>query len=382
MSYKTVVTKANLQYYHGKLKRLIDKIGDVKKIKIAFQLSNTDTNNPNQENIVGGNINKMEDSWNSSSVTHTINIENSGSFQSLMFEDVQDADNQIANFRLFLGDGSSGSSNATIYKKDAVDAKFDAINGMSFQLVDTNIYPTLESFLSKDKWIDTGGEVPQLEAGFWLNKISLYPSNGEYLEYVLILSQPYPEEGAWTTQEWQTNSNFEFVGSTKQDLTGYLKDNDLEATDNDYIDAMYAAGLTEPGAYSSNGDLLLTWDQLIDDTNPEFVYLELDSNKTTIRGRKRPWPLGPTILVLSPSIDYVTSFEYTGVSLGQSNDKFSELIGIVCPHRDSGKEPIGIDVMSVTDHEQNLITPNLRWAAGNVTNVSFVGQESVKIYEF
>ena len=372
--YKTVTTKANLQYYHSKLKRLIDKLGDVKNIEAGSESAYIDT-----DPMLNINAAIRQGSFKGSMAINvqnngkTLNYENENYPGAVVFEEKPtDGAMRIASFYSH----AAFNREHTIYNKTSVDSKFTAVNGLKFQEVDTNLYPTLEDFLSKDKWIDTGGEEPQLEAGFWLNKIALYPSDGELLEYVLVLSQPYPEEGAWTTQDWANNSNFEFIGSTKQDLTGYLKDGALAPIDNDYIDAMFLASINTPGGYDLDGNLLVSWNELkkAQTTESGYAMLNVNSAGSNITGRTYPWPAGVTVLILPEDIKMITSLNFTGPELLQAADSFSDLLGIIVPHPSSG-EPCGIDIQSVTDYEQNLITPNLRWVAGDVTHVSFVGAE-------
>lgn len=375
--YKTVVTKSNLQYYHGKLKRQIDELGDVKDIKAGSESAYIDTDPTLNINasIRQGSF-KGSIGINVQNNAKTLNYENENYPGAVVFEEKPtDGTMRISSFYSH----AAYNREWTIYNKDSVDSKFTAINGLKFHEVDTNLYPTLESFLSKEKWIDTGGEEPQLEAGFWLNKIALYPSDGELLEYVLILSQAYPENGAWSTQDWINNANFEFIGSTKQDLTGYLKDGDLEPIDNDYIDAMYAMGFVDkPGMYSINGDFIKPWNDVIAKQGAgeyAFINTQTVSGATQINGRGLPWPSGASILVVPQDISVILSLNYTGPAALQEQDKISDLIGIVLPHPSTGNQATGIDIMSISDYENNITTPNLRWAAGDVTNASFVGLE-------
>lgn len=271
--YKTLVTKANLQYYHGKLKRMIDAIGDVKGFKRAGTTSVTRTNGIGEqyEDLLSDAVNDMKDSWNGSSLTRTISIENHDQLRSIDISDCQNSNNNIMRFDFYLGSGGSGHPVNEIYKKAAVDAKFDAINGMSFRLIDPTanldeysfIPDTLEKFLNKANYDYYDSEKPS--ASIFENQIVLYPVGNEYYEYVFI-------EGP----NGFSNDDFEieFVGSTKQDLTGYLQDGQIEAVDNDYIDYIADYKYMAEGLYDALGNRVPYVQTIIDSSlsaEPIFV---------------------------------------------------------------------------------------------------------------
>lgn len=273
MSYKTVVTKANLQYYHGKLKRLIDNIGDVKGFKRADTTSVTRTDPLGEvyEDILPDAVSDMKDTWYASSSIRTIQIQNYDQARGIDIADYQNPNNNVMRFDFYLGSGGAGHPANTIYKKAAVDAKFDAINGMSFRLIDPtinldeyNFIPdTLEKFLNKANYNYYDSEKPSPSA--FANQICLYPVGDEYYEYVFI-------EGpnGFSNDDFQ----IEFVGSTKQDLTGYLQDGQIEAVDNDYIDYLVDYKYMPEGLYDALGNELTYGSTIIDSSlssEPIFV---------------------------------------------------------------------------------------------------------------
>ena len=377
--YKTVTTKANLQYYHSKLKRLIDKLGTVKNIEAGSESAYIDT-----DPMLNVNASIRQGSFKGSIATNiqnngkTLNYVNENYPGAVVFEEKPtDGAMRIASFYSH----AAYNREYTIYNKTSVDSKFDAINGLKFQEVDTNLHPTLEDFTNISRYSTTPnvpGEDAQMNPWFWDNLIALYPYDGELLEYVLIWSKDPITTEEWLDGSWQDYASWEFIGSTKQDLTGYLKDGDLEPIDNDWIDAMYAMEFVDkPGMYSINGDFLMPWNDVIDKHGSEYAYINTQTvnGATQINGRGLPWPTGASILVVPQDTSMILSLNYTGAAMMQDQDKIRDLIGIVLPHPSPGNQATGVDIMSISDYEQNITTPNLRWAAGDVTNASFVGSE-------
>lgn len=376
--YKTVVTKANLQYYHGKLKRLIDNIGDVKGLKRADDTSVTRTNGIGEvyEDMLPDAVSDMKDTWYASSSIRTIQIQNYDQARGIDIADYQNPNNNVMRFDFYLGSGGAGHPANTIYKKAAVDAKFDAINGMSFRLIDPtknldeyNFVPdTLEKFLNKANYNYYDSEKPS--PSIFKNQIVLYPVGDEYYEYVFIEGQ-----NGFSSEDY----TIEFVGSTKQDLTGYLKDEDIEATDNDYIDAVFVMDWA-PGLYDSSGNMVKTWDEMIAEVDTGKYYLMTSVNsygELTISGRSYPWPANGTILVLPDNIYVISNLRYDGENF--EANKTIPLEAIFIPKKpDTWRDNTfygGADTMTFWEDMDDVPysrVPNLRWIAGEVSNVSFI----------
>lgn len=381
--YKTIVTKANLQYYHGKLKRLIDNIGDVKGFKRAGDTSveTHDANtNTTHEQITDNAVSNMTDTWDASSVTRTIGIGSDGQGMTLSIEDVQNADNNVMNFYLYLFQGSGGAGYLanTIYKKGAVDAKFAAINGMSFRLIDPTqpisqnyefIADTLDKFTNKANYSYYDSE--KLTPNEFKNEICLYPVGDEYYEYVFI-------EGpnGFAADDFE----IEFIGSTKQDLTGYLKDDALEATDNDYIDALFVMDWA-PGLYDSAGNMVKTWNEMISEVEPDKYYLKTSVDSTSgglnIQGRSYPWPANGTILVLPNTMYTISSLGYSGENPDANMTIPLEAIFIPKKPDTWHWNSVYASADTMSFHQDMAeppysYVPNLRWIAGEVSNVSYI----------
>lgn len=253
--YKTVVTKANLQYYHGKLERLIDKLGDVKNIEAGSESAYIDT-----DPMLNVNAAIRQGSFKGSMAINvqnngkTLNYENENYPGAVIFEEKPtDGAMRIASFYSH----AAYNREYTIYNKSSVDSKFTAINGLKFQEVDTNLHPTLEAFTDISRYSITPNvpsEDEQMNPWFWDNLIALYPYDGELLEYVLIWSKDDITTQEWQDGSWSDYASWEFVGSTKQDLTGYLQDGQIEAVDNDYIDYVVDYKYMAEGLYDALGN--------------------------------------------------------------------------------------------------------------------------------
>ena len=290
-----VITKANLQYYDGKLKREIEKKGTLNGI--TFQGEQFTKRYQNDQLYSGDDIDMVRTrpsqlaitkDWGFSVSANTFYEEYSYSGRKeLEVYKAQENDGKryitIENRRWNGGEMNDYSiiDTARIYLKSDVDSLFATASGHKFKEISTTQFPTIETFLdsSSTNWDETG-EGYMSASDRRTDTIYLYPytENGvRYFEEYLY----EPGEPAAGPNNPGVAASFEFLGTLKQDLTGYVKEADIPETDNDYIDGMFLRNL-EPGIYNASGVMIKSWAQLTEGSNPIFVCREEGPQKYLI----------------------------------------------------------------------------------------------------
>lgn len=285
-----VITKANLQYYDGKLKREIEKKGTLNGI--TFQGEQFTKRYQNDQLYSGDDIDMVrtrpskltvEKDWDFCVSANTFYEEYSyEGRKELEIYKAQESDGKryitIENRRWNGGEMSDYSiiQLGRIYLKSDVDSIFATASGHKFKEISTTQFPTIESFLDlqSTNW-DATGEGYMSHSDRREDTIYLYPKteNGVryFDEYLYEPGEPPagPSDGG-------VAPSFEFLGTLKQDLTGYVKEEDIPETDNDYIDGLFLRNL-EPGIYNASGKMVRSWAQLTDKSksSPVFVINDL-----------------------------------------------------------------------------------------------------------
>lgn len=284
-SLKTLVSKANLQYYHAKLQRLFDKVGTLNELEVdgekatlddgkAAILPNAAFYNDSSYNYPAPNL----------TYQHTnIKIDAYGviaggdGHDNINFATHTDPSGK--NLYTFYDEYYDGSDSAyhdnvrTLYDKTTVDDIFNSINNLPLRIFNADVvsgefgyawsnYDTVEKFTNKSAYDYQDSELitPRLMGGV----IWLYEVGNEYYEYVFV-------EGP----NGFNNNDFtiEHLGTFGQDLTGYLQDTDISDIDNDYIDYLVNYADLEPGFYGNNlnrfSKLLTSSNGIITGFNPD-----------------------------------------------------------------------------------------------------------------
>lgn len=294
-----VITKANLQYYDGKLKREIAKKGDVKEIR--FHGASTEIDDSRYEAEQGvyvfkpdiGDLIKRSQGNDGAAwgYTYTAITDSSGDTRdrdSITINYERHPNPNINKYHVIFGRHSINDDTAYVYNnqnyriplKDDVDATFLAASGHKFKEISTTQFPTIETFL--DIWSanwDATGEGYMSASDRREDTIYLYPytENGaRYFDEYLY----YPGEPPAGPNDSGVPAFFEFLGTLKQDLTGYVKEADIPETDNDYIDGLFLRNL-EPGIYNASGRMVKSWAQLTDGSRSSPVFV---ADATTFYG--------------------------------------------------------------------------------------------------
>lgn len=283
-SLKTLVSKANLQYYHGKLQRLLDKVGTLNELEVdgekaalddgkAAILPNAAFYKDNSYNYPTPNLtyqhtNIRIDAYGVATVTdghNTINFathtDTSGKNLYTFYDEYYDG-----------SDWTTHDKVRTLYDKTTIDDIFNSINNLPLRIFNADVvsefgytwsyYDTVEKFTNKSVYDTQDSELitPRLMGGvIWLYKVG-----NEYYEYVFV-------EGP----NGFNNNDFtiEHLGTFGQDLTGYLQDTDISDIDNDYIDYLVNYADLEHGFYNNNlnrfSKLLTSSNQVITGLNPD-----------------------------------------------------------------------------------------------------------------
>lgn len=262
-SLKTLVSKANLQYYHGKIQRLLDKVGTLNELEVDSEkvtlndgkaailpnvalyhdgsysrpysaISHQDTN----VKVNGYGVEAGADGH------HTINFathtNTSGKNLYTFFDEYYDG-----------SDWTTYDDVRTLYDKATVDDIFNSINNLPLRIFNQdvvnefgyswNYYDTVEKFTNKSAYNDQNSELiaPRLMGGV----IWLYEVGNEYYEYVFIEGPNGFDNNDFT---------IEHFGTFGQDLTGYLQDTDISDIDNDYIDYLVNYADLSDGFYNNS----------------------------------------------------------------------------------------------------------------------------------
>lgn len=284
MATRDVITKANLQYYDGKLKREIDNKGTLNGI--TFQGEQFTKRYQNDQLYSGDDVDMVRTrpsqlaitkDWGFSVYAHTFYEEYSyDGRKEIEVYKAQESDGKryitIDNRRWNGGEMYDYSfiDTSRFYLKSDVDSIFAAASGHKFKEISTTQFPTIESFLDlqSTNW-DATGEGYMVHRDRRADTIYLYPKteNGvRYFDEYLY----HPGEPPAGPNDGGVAPTFEFLGNLKQDLTGYVKEVDIPETDNDYIDGMFLRNL-EPGIYNNYGRMIKSWDQLTKGSYPIFV---------------------------------------------------------------------------------------------------------------
>lgn len=274
-----VVTKANLQYFDGKIKREISKKGEFKHDRIVnnhlFGGFTSETGEliwfDSDERKPMFNLQAEEAAAQAATPTTLRSISDSGyganGDHRLDITDRGDSITIAKNTRI-------NPISANIPTKEYVDNILLTISSLKMEMVDTSLFSSLDEFLDTDSWTTEEQNAFKQEVVFHSDTIYLYKYGTEYLEYIPFITPPGGNPNPPPLLVW------EFVGSTKQDLTGYIKEEDIPETDNDYIDGLFLRNL-EPGIYNASGKMVRSWAQLTDKSKSSPVFA---ADETTFYG--------------------------------------------------------------------------------------------------
>ena len=266
-----IVTKANLQYFDGKVKRELTKKGEIKNDHVLndwFSAFNRETGEAtwfnSDERKPMFNLQAEEAAAQAANPTTLRRISDSGygvnGDHSL---DITDLGNGIT----IAKNTKINPLSANIPTKEYVDSVLLTISSLKMATVDTSLFSSLDEFLDTDSWTTEEQNAFKQEVINHSDTIYLYKVGTEHYEYIPFVNPPGANPNPPPLLAW------EFVGSTKQDLTGYVKEADIPETDNDYIDGLFLRNL-EPGIYNASGKLIKSWDELTSTANnvtPIFV---------------------------------------------------------------------------------------------------------------
>lgn len=349
MAARDVITKANLQYYDGKLKQEIAKKGDVKEIRFHGKSTKINTEryfeedaiyefDPNNDDLVKRYAGDDSAAWG---YTNAVISESSG--------DTRDRDSISINYKRDTGINKYhisftryGVNDDTAYVyhnkdykiplKDNVDSIFAAAAGHKFKEISTTQFPTIETFLDlqSTNW-DATGEGYMSHSDRREDTIYLYPKteNGVryFDEYLYEPGEPPAGPG-----DGGVAPSFEFLGTLKQDLTGYVKEEDIPETDNDYIDGLFLRNL-EPGVYRTDGTMRCSWNDLVNgggNVGLSYPIVNLNNTGDTILSvNASGWndvisESGPTLIVPS-NIAIVSTAEVSNSSHMPGLQQLSDL---------------------------------------------------------
>ena len=297
-----IVTKANLQYYDGKLKRALAKKGETRGFRYHgkdFQpyyqgsLYSGDKvdilriGNPINETTVGDmNFSVVNNYYHDESGTSSkreLHITSRNNGENTDVTHVQFGD----YFYLPEMNEYTMMRESDVYTKDYVDNLLQTSAGHKFVVVSsaaeqfTNMLSAFLDFTSTpwDSFSPGYLKYDELRTdtvyAFPMKDVSDGEQGDYFNEYIYIPGSD------------KETSKFEFIGTTKQDLTGYVKEENIKGVDNDYIDGLFFRDL-EPGAYASDGmTLRVPWDDLVNGGGKlglSYPILFLNNEKDTVIG--------------------------------------------------------------------------------------------------
>lgn len=274
-----IVTKANLQYFDGKVKRELAKKGEIKNDHVLndwFSAFNTQTGEAtwfnSDERKPMFNLQVEADAAQAANPTTLRSISDSG----YSANGDHRLDITVNGDSITIAKNTQTNPLSTnIPTKEYVDNILLTISSLKMEIVDTSLFSSLDEFLDTDSWTTEEQNAFKQEVVAHSDTIYLYKVGTEYYEYIPFINPPGGNPNPPPLLVW------EFVGSTKQDLTGYVKEEDIPETDNDYIDGMFLRNL-EPGIYNASGMMIKSWAQLTEGSSPIFVCREEGNQKYLI----------------------------------------------------------------------------------------------------
>lgn len=264
-SLKTLVTKANLQYYHGKLQRLFNKVGTLNGLDVDGEKVVLDNDGKVAIFPNAAFYNNVSYTYPAPNMTYN---DTDVKIDAYVVPDASDGDGHNSiNFATHTNasgknlytfydeyyDGSDWSVHEdvrTVYDKTTVDNIFNRINNLPLRIFDEDTpqyigsgyawdyYNTVEKFTDKSSYDLGNSEL--ISPGDMGGVIWLYKVGNEYYEYVFIEGPNGLDANDYT---------IEHLGTFGQDLTGYLQDTDISNVDNDYIDYLVDYSVLSPGFY-------------------------------------------------------------------------------------------------------------------------------------